>query len=64
MPQLIQFLEKILPLTERLEGLGSSFEVSEDNFKFIVYELFLYTIAALIKAKKYDGVRTLLTHDM
>lgn len=62
MPQLIQFLEKILPLTERIEGLGSSFEVSEDNFKFIVYELFLYTIAALMKAKKYDGVRTLLTH--
>jgi len=62
LPQLTQVLEKVLPLTERPEGLNSSFEVSEDNFKFIVYELFLYTVATLIKAKKYDGVRVLLTH--
>lgn len=62
MPQLVQFLEKILPFTKGLEGLVPSFDVSEDNFKFIVYELFLYSIAALILTKKYDGVRLLLTH--
>ena len=61
-PQLIQFLEKALPLTERPSNLGSSFDVSQDNYKFILYELFLYSVATFIKSRHYAGVESLIAH--
>jgi hypothetical protein len=61
-PLVIDFFEKALSLTERPEGVGSSFEVSQDNYKFLVYEMFLYTVASLIRSKNYSSVKQLMTH--
>ncbi|MEQ1828150.1 MAG: toll/interleukin-1 receptor domain-containing protein [Pirellula sp.] len=61
-PILITFFEKLLPFTKRPEGFGTTFEVSQDNYKFIVYELFLYTVASLIQARKFSSVKLLITH--
>ena len=61
-PLVIDLFEKVLSLTERPEGIGSSYEVSQDNYKFLVYEMFLYTVASLIKSKNYTSVKQLITH--
>ncbi len=61
-PLIIDFFERVLSLTERPEGLGSSFEVSQDNYRFLAYEMFLYTIGSLIKSKNYAGVNQLISH--
>jgi hypothetical protein len=47
------FLERIAPYKDRPEKMTGYFEVSFDNYRFILYELFLYLIAALIKSKRY-----------
>jgi len=63
-PMLLTLLEAIFPLQSRpfIEGSGSYFKYSEDNYKFIVYELFLYSFAALVAAKKFKSARTLIDH--
>lgn len=53
------FLERILPYSFRPEGPGAYVEWEEDNFKFIVHELFLYAVAALLKHERFEGVREL-----
>lgn len=63
MPSLFSFLEHLLPFQFRPEGRGSFFKCSEDNYKFVVYELFLYTLAAFIKARRYEDGRSLLDHN-
>lgn len=62
MPSLLGLLERILPLQERPEGVGSFFECSEDNYKLLCYEFFLYSVAACVKAKKYTEARQLIDH--
>lgn len=59
---LANFLERLLPFHESPERLGSHFRDSEDNYKFILYELFLYTIATLVKALRYTSVSGLFEH--
>lgn len=59
---LASFLERLLPYQERPVRFGSHFQHSEDNYKFILYELFLYTIASLIKARSYTSVLSLFEH--
>lgn len=59
-PAMHSLLEKLLPFRSRPQHLGSSYRTSEDNFKFIVYELFLYTFAAFIKARRYSDARSLI----
>lgn len=59
-PPLLSLLERILPLHERPEGVGSFFECSEDNYKLLCYEMFLYVMAVLIKSKKYSEARQLI----
>jgi len=62
MPALLTLLERILPLTERPNASDTFSEVSEDNFKFLCYEFFLYTVAAFNKAKKHAEARQLIDH--
>lgn len=59
---LLGLLERILPFTERPQATGAFFDVSEDNYKFLCYEFFLYAVAAFIKARKYTEARQLLDH--
>jgi hypothetical protein len=47
------FLERIAPYRDRPEKVGSWSEVSFDNYRFFLYEMFLYLIAALIKSKRH-----------
>ena len=62
MPVLLNLLERIVPLTRRPGVIGSFSEVSEDNYKFLCYELFLYTFATLIKSKRYSDARDLIDY--
>jgi len=59
MPPLLSLLERILPLNERPAGLSTFFEYSEDNYKLLCYEMFLYVTAVLIKTKRYNEARQL-----
>ncbi len=61
-PSLLDLLERVLPFQERPDAVGCHFECSEDNYKLICYELFLYTLAAFVKAKKYREARQLIGH--
>lgn len=51
---LIAFLEKLIPFQELPDNTGGS-EVDCDNFAFITCELFLYLIAACLRAKRYGS---------
>jgi len=62
MPSLLSLLERILAFTERPSSSGAWYEISEDNYKFLCYELFLYTMAVFIKDKKYAEARQLIEH--
>lgn len=59
-PPLIALLERIMPLHERPEGVNRYSDCSEDNYKLLCYEFFLYVMAVLIKAKKYHEARQLI----
>jgi hypothetical protein len=62
MRALLSLLEQLLPFQQRPEGVGSSFECSEDNYKLLCYEMFLYVLAILIKAKKINEARQLIDY--
>ncbi len=62
MDSLLILLERILPFRSRPADIGSFFKCSEDNYKFILYELFLYTLAICIQSRKYREGRMLLDH--
>lgn len=52
-----RFLERLLPYCFRPAMPGSSYGWEEDNLKFIVHELFLYAVTALLKHERFDGFR-------
>lgn len=52
--RLHRFFEEILPYMEPPKHITQWNKMDFDNFKFIVHELFLYTIAILIKYEKFD----------
>jgi hypothetical protein len=57
-----RFLERLLPYQERPAAV-SQFEDSDfDNLRFVVHELFLYTIAVLLKEERFDFVNEILTN--
>ncbi|MGB7323606.1 MAG: TIR domain-containing protein [Rubripirellula sp.] len=64
MPMLLSLLESLLALQERPEtkSRGSFFKCSEDNFKYLVYEFFLYAFTTLVSAKKFDAARQLIDY--
>src|SRR5262249_3242353 len=49
------FLERLLPFQSRPASEQSWYDVSTDNYRFIIYELFLYWIAILIHRKRYTS---------
>lgn len=62
-PLILGLLERILPFRERPEPhTGAACDASQDNYRFINYELFLYTVAAFIAAKKFDEARALIDY--
>lgn len=58
--KLHRFFEQLLPYLDRPENMISHHPWAFDNFKFIVHELYLYTIAILIRYERFDFVDRLL----
>ena len=56
-----RFFERLLHYTNPPEGTTYWNDQDYDNFKFILHELFLYTIAILIKHERFEQINTLLT---
>jgi hypothetical protein len=54
-----RFMEQLLPYCFRPSIPGTFYGWEEDNLKFIVHELFLYAISALLKNERFDGFREL-----
>ncbi|WP_338310464.1 SEFIR domain-containing protein [Bradyrhizobium ottawaense] len=48
-----RFFERIIPLMDKPEDVHSWREWDFDNYLFIVHELFLYTLAALLKYERF-----------
>jgi hypothetical protein len=53
------FFEQLLPYRLTPEGRSTREDPSVDNFKFILNELFLYAVAALLKHGRFDAVNQL-----
>ena len=62
MPALFDLLERLLPFRGRPESVQAFFKCSEDNYKLLCYELFLYTLASFIKVKKFSEARQLIDY--
>lgn len=60
-PVLHRFLESLLTYYTKPEGQSSWNEYEFDHFKFLVHELFLYTLAAYLRAEDYGAASHLLT---
>jgi hypothetical protein len=58
--KLFDFLERIIPFRDRPPTMNTWHEEAFDNFRFIQYQLFLYLIAILIKAKRYEDAAKLI----
>lgn len=56
----LRFLEKLPLLTEPQDGRGSWQNYEFDNFRFFIYELFLYLIAIGLKNENYKFIEELL----
>ena len=55
-----EFFEKLIPYIDRPDTMQPWKSWDFDNYKFIIQELFLYCITALIKYERYDSVVYLL----
>ena len=59
-----KFFEELIPYLDIPKGYtGSVDKDDQDNFKFIIHELFLYTIAILLKAEKFEAVKYLISRN-
>jgi hypothetical protein len=58
--KLHRFFEQLLLYLDRPEHVSSHYSHEFDNFKFIVHELYLYTIAILIRYERFDFANRLL----
>jgi hypothetical protein len=54
------FFERLMPYGFWTAGRSQWYEVSADNFRFIIQELFLYAVAALLKNGRFTGVNDLV----
>lgn len=57
-----RFIESIFPYIDRPENVTRYQKWDFDNFKFIVHEIFLYAVAALLRVERFDGVAHLLRY--
>jgi len=60
MQKLHRFFESLIPYMDRPENAHQRHEWDYDNFKFIVHELFLYTIAILVKYERFTQASLLM----
>lgn len=58
--KLHRFLETLIPYMDRQKEVNQWQEWDFDNFRFIVHELFLYTIAILLKYERFTQTAFLL----
>lgn len=58
--KLHRFFEQLLPYLDRPDQMNSHHSWAFDNFKFIVHELYLYSIAILIRYERFDFADRLL----
>lgn len=56
-----RFFERLIPLMNPSPGNRDVPKLAYDNFKFLVHELFLYTIAALLSFERFQEVNYLLS---
>ncbi|MFJ3524249.1 toll/interleukin-1 receptor domain-containing protein [Pseudomonas sp. NPDC090203] len=56
-----RFLEALLPFLDRPNHVNHYMETDFDNFRFIIHELFLYTIAIFLKYERFEIVQILLS---
>lgn len=54
------FFEKLIPYMSRPEHISSYKKVEFDNYKFIIHELFLYTLAIFLKYERFELATQLL----
>lgn len=59
--KLHRFFETLIPYMNRPEDVRQWSEWDFDNFKFIVHELFLYAVAILLKAERFEEANIFLT---
>ena len=55
-----RFFERLIPFMSRPENVTSSYEWDWDNYKFLVHELFLYAVAALLRYERFESAGYLL----
>jgi len=60
-PRLHRFFESLIPYLNRPPHIIRWNETEFDNFKFIVHELFLYTLAILLRAEHLESATYLLS---
>lgn len=56
-----RFFESLIPYFSRPPEVNSWNETDFDNFKFVIHELFLYTLAILLRGEHFDAVVLLLS---
>ncbi|MGR8978878.1 MAG: SEFIR domain-containing protein [Gammaproteobacteria bacterium] len=58
-----RFFERLIPYLDRPQNVTSYREWDFDNFKFIVHELFLYALAALIRYERFESASFLMANE-
>jgi TIR domain len=56
-----RFFERIIPLMSRPASVSSWRDWDYDNYVFIVHELFLYTVAALLRREQFETLSDFLS---
>jgi hypothetical protein len=59
--EIFEFFQSLLKYMHKPDNVSSWYEESFDNYRFIAFELFLYTITALIKNQKFEQVNIFLS---
>ncbi|MGG0277807.1 SEFIR domain-containing protein [Bacillus rhizoplanae] len=60
--QIIEFFEKIFAFSE-FQGSGTYYEGQCDQYKFLINEIFLYSVTILLKERKYSLLSQVLNVD-
>lgn len=61
MPRIHRFFESLIPYMFRPPHINQWNETDFDNYKFIVHELYLYTLALLLRAESIESATYLLS---
>lgn len=56
---IVDFFEKIYPFSE-FRDTGTYYEIQNDQYKFLIHELFIYTCGILLKHNHYDTLSEVL----